>query len=538
MQGNESQREGDGLTPTAPTLRINLPTAAAVAGTEDTGQASDTTHARRHERDTTPLGYRGHLDVASQETMPVRRIVGRSFEERSVAGAVETGQEGDVEEPKTGAFILPDWSDPPTGLVPRVLLDEEDTQGIETDLVETGLRGPRWREEGSDWDNDADLAFLGVEDDSEEEAPVIAGQRSAMSHVYDIDFDEIDFDFGPTGLDADEKWDEAFGDRDDVTRAAPNAASWEEPSIEMRAGSDEPDDGDSWIDPPRRVRHRRIHESETAAKSDRNLFVATAVGVVMGLIALACFRYGPRTTVLLVAFAVTLAAAELYSSLQRSGYRPATLIGIIAVPLMIFGTYLHGPIAVPFVIALLMLGFAIWGISGLTPKDPVLNLGVTALVVLWTGILGSFAGLLLNPNSFPNRHGVAYLVGAITLTVAHDVGSFAVGARLGKHKLAPRVSPGKTREGLIGGSVLTLIVALAIVAHIHPFGLLSALLLGLVVVVFAPLGDLFESVAKRDLGLKDMGRFLPAHGGIFDRIDAMLFVMPACYLLMRLLGKS
>ena len=148
--------------------------------------------------------------------------------------------------------------------------------------------------------------------------------------------------------------------------------------------------------------------------------------------------------------------------------------------------------------------------------------------------LGSFAGLLLNPTAYPLRHGVAYLGAAVALTVAHDVGSFAVGSKLGRHRLAPRVSPGKTIEGLIGGTVLTLGLAAGVVARVHPFGIGTALALGAVVVVFAPIGDLFESVVKRDLGLKDMGRLLPAHGGVFDRIDAMLFVLPATYLLVRL----
>jgi phosphatidate cytidylyltransferase len=275
-----------------------------------------------------------------------------------------------------------------------------------------------------------------------------------------------------------------------------------------------------------------------SVKSGRSGVIATIVGIGIGAIALLCFNFGARTSLGLIALLVTLAAAELFSSLQRAGYRPATLIGLVTVPLMVIGTYLHGPIAVLFMVALLMLGFAIWGIAGLTHKEPIINLGVTAFVVMWTGMLGSFAGLLLNPNSFPHRHGVAYIIGAVALTVAHDVGSYAVGARLGRHRIAPGISPGKTSEGLIGGSVLTLVVAVAIVAHIHPYTLMSAILLGLVVLVFAPLGDLFESVAKRDLGIKDMGKILPAHGGIFDRIDAMLFVLPATYLLLRALGKN
>jgi phosphatidate cytidylyltransferase len=266
------------------------------------------------------------------------------------------------------------------------------------------------------------------------------------------------------------------------------------------------------------------------------MLLATATGLAIGAIAVLCFHFGASSTIALVAVAVTLAAAELFSSLQRAGYRPATLVGLIAIPVMIVGTYLHGPIAIPFTTILLMIGFAIWGVAGLTHREPVTNLGVTALVVLWTGILGSFAGLLLNQNSFPHRNGVAFVIGAIALTVAHDVGSFAIGHRFGRHPIAPKVSPGKTREGLVGGSVLTMVVAVALVAHIHPFTLSSAIALGILVCVFAPLGDLFESVAKRDLGLKDMGKILPAHGGIFDRIDAMLFVLPVCYLLIRLYG--
>ncbi|HUY07380.1 MAG TPA: phosphatidate cytidylyltransferase [Acidimicrobiales bacterium] len=534
MQDDDPQGKGEVSNQTAPTLRINLPTAGSVASGEQESSVpggssvvrdgDDSTVALEHLRE--PMKTDGLLDT---DEFGARRIVGRSFAERvaDYTRSAEQGSEGG--EPKTSTFILPDWADPPTGLVPRVLLDEDSVDPGESELVEVARRGPSWRDEDSGWGEDAGLSFL-ADDDEEDDAPVIAGTTETTSRSYDFGFDEVDFDFGSPRLEAAAKWDEAFGDREDpadlISVVGPNAAQGDE-LVED-------------VEPPhrRRLPRRRALGAKENPEKERSVVVATVVGVLLGAIALLCFHYGPRTTLLLVAFAVTVAAAELFSSLQQVGYRPATLVGIIAVPLMVFGTYLHGAIAIPLVIALLMLSFAVWGIAGLIPKDPLLNLGVTSLVVIWTGILGSFAGLLLNPNSFPSRHGVAYIVGAVVLTVAHDVGSYVVGARLGRHKIAPRVSPGKTREGLVGGSVLTVIVAFALVAHIHPFTFLSAGLLGVVVLVFAPIGDLFESVAKRDLGIKDMGRILPAHGGIFDRIDAMLFVLPATYLLLRLLGKN
>ena len=106
--------------------------------------------------------------------------------------------------------------------------------------------------------------------------------------------------------------------------------------------------------------------------------------------------------------------------------------------------------------------------------------------------------------------------------------------RSASHRIAPRVSPGKTVEGVIGGTVLDLVVALTVVSRFHPFSIGTATVLGVIVAVFAPLGDLIESMVKRELGVKDMGSLLPAHGGVFDRVDAMLVAMPLAYLLFRI----
>jgi phosphatidate cytidylyltransferase len=130
---------------------------------------------------------------------------------------------------------------------------------------------------------------------------------------------------------------------------------------------------------------------------------------------------------------------------------------------------------------------------------------------------------------------VAFFLGAVIATVANDVGAFVIGSRLGRTPLASSISPNKTLEGLVGASMATVLVCLLVVRAIHPWNVTRAFALALLVSVVAPLGDLCESMVKRDLGVKDIGWILPGHGGVLDRIDALLFVVPATYYLVRLL---
>ncbi|MGB9111819.1 MAG: phosphatidate cytidylyltransferase, partial [Acidimicrobiales bacterium] len=232
--------------------------------------------------------------------------------------------------------------------------------------------------------------------------------------------------------------------------------------------------------------------------------------------------------------ALSLAAGETFGALRRSGFRPLSLFGLVATAAAIVFAYLKGPVADPVVLAglVVLCGSAL--VVSTVERSAVEDLGVTVLVVTWIGVLGSFAALLVNPTTFPNRHGVAFLGAVVGITVAHDIGSYVVGSRIGRHRFVPRVSPGKTIEGLFGGSALALLVAGLLVARVHPMTVAASLGLAAVVIVFAPLGDLVQSLVKRDLGLKDMGRMLPAHGGISDRIDSMLFVLPAAFVFFRL----
>ncbi len=156
------------------------------------------------------------------------------------------------------------------------------------------------------------------------------------------------------------------------------------------------------------------------------------------------------------------------------------------------------------------------------------GVGSTLFGVVWIGLLGSFATLLLR---VPDGRGI--LLAVILTAVAYDVGAFFLGRAFG-HRPLSAASPNKTFEGVIGGVVVAAIVGLFLGGinlglPFHGFG--HGMVMGIVVGVAATFGDLCESLVKRDLGLKDMGTLIPGHGGVLDRVDGILFVLPAVYYL-------
>ena len=264
---------------------------------------------------------------------------------------------------------------------------------------------------------------------------------------------------------------------------------------------------------------------------------AVVSGLVIGGLALLAFHFGPLPSVVVVTVVVTAAAVEAYSAFRRA-YRPATLLGLVAVAGLLVGTYDRPFVALPVVVLLLVAATLLWHLVGVDRRaDPVRSTAATLLVFSWVGVFGSYGALLLAPSLFPNRTGIAYLLGAVIAAVAYDVGALAIGTWFGRHPLSA-VSPSKTWEGLLGGTLAAIVLAVAVVHLIHPWTLGEALALGVVVSVVSPIGDLCESMVKRNLGLKDMGRILPGHGGLLDRIDGLLFVLPATYYLVRAFGHG
>ena len=264
-----------------------------------------------------------------------------------------------------------------------------------------------------------------------------------------------------------------------------------------------------------------------------NAGVRIATGVAAAVIALVLFALGTVPALILCIVVVTFAAGECFGVLRRAGYHPATLLGLVGTVALMIAAYTKGASAIPLVLVLIVVFTFLWYLFGVERGAPVAGSAATLLTVGWISLLGSFAALLLAPSNFPDRHGIAFLLGAIIATVANDVGGLVIGGWLGRHPLAPSISPNKTWEGWLGGLVLSVVVSAALVGAIHPWTPGKAAVLGLTVAVVAPIGDLAESLLKRDLHIKDMGTLLPGHGGVLDRVDALLFVLPATYYLVR-----
>ena len=230
-----------------------------------------------------------------------------------------------------------------------------------------------------------------------------------------------------------------------------------------------------------------------------------------------------RPALLLLATAVfVIGAGEFYTALTRTGRHPIAAFGFAGIIAASVGAYVSGAIAITtamiLVTTIMLLYYAV--VPG--RRDPVANLGLTVTVMVWVS-LGTYAMLIaVSDNWRP------LVVGTVVVVAAMDIAQYFVGRAIGRHKLAPWVSPKKTVEGLIGGIIVALTCG-ALLHFVEPFELTSGLVLGAVVAVLAPLGDLAMSAAKRALDIKDMGSVLPGHGGFLDRIDGLLFVIPAAW---------
>ena len=232
------------------------------------------------------------------------------------------------------------------------------------------------------------------------------------------------------------------------------------------------------------------------------------------------------------------AAGEAYAGFREVGRIPRRSSASWRFSTLGVAVYNKGIVAVGAVTVLLFVFGFVWYLSAESKIDILDGLGATIFVYAWVGVSGFLRTTILSPNTFANKHGLTYLLGAIIFTVANDTGALFFGRWLGRHPLNRALSPNKTIEGSIGGTLLTLTVAVLLLPHMSPWTLKRALALGVALCVVVPLGDLFESMVKRTLGVKDLGSLLPGHGGMLDRIDGLLFALPTLYYLAHFLKLS
>lgn len=266
-----------------------------------------------------------------------------------------------------------------------------------------------------------------------------------------------------------------------------------------------------------------------AAEKPRSLRTAVLAGIALAIVVLGAVAISPVTFFIFAAVVLLVAQAELYAVLKASGHSPAALLGLVCGAVLLASAYVWGPLALALSLALPLPLLVLWSVT--VPVERVRSMmASTYLGVVYGPFLASFAVLLLR-----EPHGPALTIAFIGMTAVFDSGGYLVGRKLGRHPMSPRTSPKKSWEGFFGGLVVTVGLSALILPFIRPFDVWLALKLALVMSIVSPLGDLAESLVKRDLGVKDMGSLLPGHGGLFDRVDAIIFNAPIAYFVLRVL---
>jgi phosphatidate cytidylyltransferase len=270
--------------------------------------------------------------------------------------------------------------------------------------------------------------------------------------------------------------------------------------------------------------------SRRASRSGRNLPLAILTGVGLAGLLLGALVLSKPVFVLFVLVVVLLAVAELNHVLRARATRPAAAVVYPMSVLLLVGAYLKGPAALSFGMVLTVLASFGWYLVDRGRTEVTRNVAATVFAVLYLPFLAAHLPLVVARAD----HYVGAVIGYALLVVVYDTAAYATGATIGRHPLAPHISPNKSWEGAAGATVLTLLVGAFVLPLWQPWTLPSGLTLAALACLVAPLGDLSESMLKRDLAVKDMGSILPGHGGMLDRIDALLFMAPVLYYVLAL----
>lgn len=263
-------------------------------------------------------------------------------------------------------------------------------------------------------------------------------------------------------------------------------------------------------------------------RAGRDLGSAIGVGVGLGAVVVASLFIVKAVFVGVIVVAVVVGLWELTSRLEeRKGIKAPLVPLAIGGAAMVVAGYARGAEGAWIAMALTALAVLVWRMTE-PPEGYLKDVTAGVFAAFYVPFLATFVAMLLTADDGPQR-----VLTFLLLTVVSDTGAYAVGWRFGKHKLAPRISPGKTREGLFGAVAFAMVAgALCMQFLIDDGSWWQGLLLGLAVAASATLGDLGESMIKRDLGIKDMGTLLPGHGGIMDRLDSLLPTAPVAWLLL------
>jgi phosphatidate cytidylyltransferase len=273
-------------------------------------------------------------------------------------------------------------------------------------------------------------------------------------------------------------------------------------------------------------------------RAGRDLPAAVGSAVVLLAAVAGSLFFWKTAFMFIVAAAVVVAVWELHRGFDAKAIdlpeQPLMAGGVV----MVVVAYFWGAPALVTATAVSALVIMLWllrrGIDGY-----VMNATASVFTLVYVPFLGSFVALMLAEGGARDFHrwdaGVKGIVVFILVTIASDIGGYIAGVTMGRHPMAPVISPKKSWEGFAGSLVFCVAVGYALVVYLLEGDWWVGVVLGLITVVMATLGDLCESVIKRDLGIKDMSHVIPGHGGLMDRLDSLLATIAPIWLLLHYL---
>lgn len=267
-------------------------------------------------------------------------------------------------------------------------------------------------------------------------------------------------------------------------------------------------------------------EAVKAGRAGRNLPASITVGVALLAMVFASLYLVKEAFIVVVAVALGIGLFELTRAFSTARIHLPVLPVLTGGTIMLVGGYYGSMETAAVAMALTVLGTMVWRLTeGADGFVRDVSAGVFSLSYLY--LMGTFVLLMLKEDDGPWR-----IVAFIVATIASDIGGYVAGVLFGKHPMAPSISPKKSWEGFSGSLLFGIATGILTVSYALDGNWWVGVLLGMAGAVFATLGDLSESLMKRDLGIKDMGDLLPGHGGLMDRLDSLIAVAPIAWLIL------
>lgn len=257
------------------------------------------------------------------------------------------------------------------------------------------------------------------------------------------------------------------------------------------------------------------------SRAGRDLTRAIPVGIGLGALVVASIAFEPRYWYLVAAAAVAIGTWEVFKRLRQARFTLPLIPLFVGGQATVWAGFALGAKGAFAAFAATSVVVLVWRLvmHGLTvaPKNYLRDVSVSVFVLVWIAVPGSL-GAMLSDGDF----GAQRVVALIVLVVCSDIGGYVAGVLFGKHPMVPAISPKKSWEGFAGSLLFAIVGGALVVSLLFHDDIWKGILLGILTVFTATLGDLVESQVKRDLGIKDMGTLLPGHGGFMDRLDSVL----------------